>query len=321
MSSEPQTQIIPELREVTMHAHRPNDPGKAIITKNELCTATRKAAGFVRHIEFDVSGSGLEGICQAGQAVGVIAPGQDAKGRPHAPRLYSLACPSGGETGDGTILSTTVKRTIDEHWEDNSLFTGVASNYLCGTRVGDEITVTGPAGKRFVLPKNPGQHGYVFVATGTGIAPFRGMCLELLRDHPGVPITLMMGAPYSTDLLYHDFFRDMERTHEHFRYVTALSRQPNEDGSEPLYIGGRFSPTDGALVEQLQDDRTLIYVCGIAGMELGLFRSMVFDMGDDIALPYVAIDDELRDPEIRWDRKMMHKKIKATKRVFLEVYA
>lgn len=321
MPSETPVVTAPELRDVTMHAHRPNDPGVAVITKNEICTASAKAAGFVRHVEFDVSGTGLEGICQAGQAVGVLAPGEDAKGRPHAPRLYSLACPAGGETGDGKILSTTVKRTLDEHWTDHALFKGVCSNYLCDARVGDEIRVTGPAGKRFVLPKEPGKHGYVFVATGTGIAPFRGMCLELIRDHPGVPITLLMGAPYRTDLLYHDFFSGLQKEHDGFRYLTALSRQPNEDGSDSMYVDGRMTPEDGALMEQLRDDRTLIYVCGIAGMELGLFRRLVFDTPEDVSAQYVSVDDEIRDPAVRWDRKMMHKKIKATKRVMLEVYA
>ena len=321
MSNDSPTLAVPELREVAMHAHRPNDPGTAVITKSEVCTASKKAAGFVRHIEFDVTGSALEGICAAGQSVGVLAPGEDAKGRPYAPRLYSLACPTGGEDGEGKILSTTVKRTIDEHWDDHSLFRGVCSNYLCDAQVGDEIRVTGPAGKRFVLPKNPGDHGYVFVATGTGIAPFRGMCLELLRDHPGTLITLMMGAPYASDLLYHDFFEGLAKEHTNFRYVTALSRQPNDDGSGPLYIGDRFRKNDGALVEQLSDEKTLIYVCGIAGMELGILSSMVFELGEEISEPFVTVDDDIRHPSVRWDRKMMHKKIKTTKRVFLEVYA
>ncbi|MEM1423691.1 MAG: hypothetical protein AAGH64_06780, partial [Planctomycetota bacterium] len=74
-------------------------------------------------------------------------------------------------------------------------------------------------------------------------------------------------------------------------------------------------------VEQLRDEKTLVYVCGIAGMELGIFRSMVFELGDEISEPFVTIDDEIRRPSVRWERRMMHKKIKASKRVFLEVYA
>lgn len=319
----PATQTLPApvLRDVVMHAHKPNDPGTAVVTKSELCTRSQKAAGVVRHIEFDVTGSGLEGVCASGQSVGVIAPGTDEKGRPHAPRLYSLACPTGGEDGAGKILSTTVKRTIDEHWTDHRLFTGVCSNYLCDACEGDEIRVTGPAGKRFVLPKEAGAHGYVFVATGTGIAPFRGFCMELLKDHPQTPITLVMGAPYETDLLYDEYFRAMDKSHANFRYLTAISRHSGANGETPMYVDGRFDGADAALTEQLRDEKTLVYVCGIAGMEIGLFRRMVFDLGDDVSERYVRVDDEIRDPGVRWERKMMHKKIKTTKRVFLEVYA
>lgn len=311
----------PELRTVTMHAYRPPAPATGVITRNEVCTASTKAAGYVRHIEIDVSGTDLAGLCAAGQSVGVIAPGDDARGRPYAPRLYSLACPTGGETGDGTVLSTTVKRTIDEHWETGGLFLGVASNYLCDRTVGDEVKLTGPAGKRFVLPARPGEHGYVFFATGTGIAPFRGMALELLRDHPGVPVTLVMGAPYATDLIYHELFEKLDAEHENFRYLTAISRHPGADGSAPMYVQGRITPADERLAAQLADPKTLVYVCGIAGMEMGILRNLAFELGEGIRNSYLTLDEELLDPEVRWDRKMLHRRIKPNKRVFLEVYA
>ena len=150
----------PVLPEATMHACRPNEPATAVVTKNELCTAGRKAAGFVRHVEIDVSGTPLEGVCRSGQAIGIIPPGEDERGRPHKLRLYSLACPTGGEDGAGKILSTTVKRTIDEHWDNHRLFCGVASNYLCDVQEGDQVLVTGPNGKRFLLPEDPHQHEY-----------------------------------------------------------------------------------------------------------------------------------------------------------------
>ena len=44
-----------------------------------------EAAGFVRHVEFDVAGTLLEGAIRPGQAFGVIPPGQDHRGKPHSP--------------------------------------------------------------------------------------------------------------------------------------------------------------------------------------------------------------------------------------------
>src|SRR5688500_9110604 len=88
-SARPGEPVLPEVR---MHVYRPNEPVVARIYRNELCTA-RKAAGFVRHVEIDVSGTNLVGVVRPGQAFGIIPPGVDERGRPHKVRLYSAASP------------------------------------------------------------------------------------------------------------------------------------------------------------------------------------------------------------------------------------
>jgi ferredoxin--NADP+ reductase len=70
-----------------------------------------------------------------------------------------------------------VKRTIDEFEE--KIYLGVASNYLADLKPGDKVLMTGPSGKRFLLPENAEDFNYILFATGTGIAPFRGMIMEL----------------------------------------------------------------------------------------------------------------------------------------------
>ena len=307
--------------DVKMHVYRPSDPGTARVVKNEICTASKKAAGYVRHIEFDVSGTELEGICRPGQAVGVIAPGVDARGKPHKVRLYSLACPSRGEDGQGKVLSTTVKRVIDEHWENHSLFLGVTSNFLCDCQVGDELSVSGPNGKRFIMPESLSDHDYLFLATGTGIAPFRGMIEELIGTGAGSRSTLVMGSPYESDLIYDQRFIDLENEHEHFRYLSALSRQANRDTNKKMYVGGRLEHSADEIRERLSTERALIYICGIAGMELGIFRSLAAMLPDDVLSQYLVIDEAVRADPGSWDRKMIHKQIKPTRRVFMEVYA
>lgn len=311
----------PVLPDVKMHLVRPSEPVRAVITKNEPCTAGRKSATFVRHIEFDVSGTPLEGTCAAGQSIGVIAPGEDARGRPHAVRLYSLASPTAGEDGAGRILATTVKRTIDEHWDSGKLFLGVASNYLCDCQVGDEIRVSGPSGKRFVLPVDVNAHDYLFVATGTGIAPFRGMVFELLSRGCRRQITLIMGSPYATDLLYHDVFDGLATTHQNFRYLTAISRETNGEGNGKMYVQDRLRASFDELRGQLEGDGNLIYVCGIAGMELGLFQEIARRLRGPALEGYMAIDPAIASEIDGWDRKMINRQVKLTRRVMLEVYA
>ncbi|MEM8835214.1 MAG: hypothetical protein AAGD00_05280 [Planctomycetota bacterium] len=313
--------VAPLLPDVEMHLYKPNAPATARIVRSEICTASRKAAGIVRHIEFDVSGTDLEGRCKPGQSIGIIAPGEDAKGRPHRVRLYSLASPTKGEDGNGAILSTTVKRTVDEHWEDHTLFLGVASNYLCDLAEGAEIQVTGPAGKRFILPEDPSAHDYVFVATGTGIAPFRGMVRDLIDAGCESQVALLMGAPYETDLLYHDEFTGLASGYEQFTYHTALSRQPQPDGGDRMYVHKRLGADRERLGPMLESERTLVYVCGIAGMEIGLLQEMARIMPGSSLEQYLHATPEALADIDGWNRKMLHREIKTTKRVMLEVYA
>ena len=75
-----------------------------------------------------------------------------------------------------TALTECAKRLIEERKpqrpdddpDDHSLFLGVCSNYLCDINPGDEVLVTGPSGKRFLLPANPEEHDFLFIAAGTG---------------------------------------------------------------------------------------------------------------------------------------------------------
>ncbi len=306
--------------EVRMHLYRPNEPVTVRVTKNDVCTS-RKAGAFVRHLEFDVGGTLLEGQVVPGQSIGVVAPGNDEKGRPHAVRLYSVASPSMGEDGAGKIISTTVKRTIDEHWESRKLFLGVASNHLCDLAVGDEVRLSGPNGKRFLLPTDHTAHDYVFFATGTGIAPFRGMVLDLLRTETQSRVALVMGSPYSTDLLYHDLFSRLASEHERFTYLTAISREKQSDGHDPMYVQDRLSTNRDELGAMLSSERTLVYVCGLAGMELGIFKQMARILRESTLEQYLKIEPEAMGDLEAWDRKMLHRQIKPSKRVFLEVYA
>lgn len=308
----------PVLREARMHLHTPADPATAVCVANERCTQ-RKSAHFVRHVAFDVSGSRLEAAFIAGQSFGVLPPGHDATGKPHKLRLYSIASPSRGEDGAGKVLATTVKRTIDEHHETGRLFLGVASNYLCDLKPGDKVRLTGPAGKRFVLPVNTHDHDYIFFATGTGIAPFRAMLLDLFGSGCRSRITLVMGAAYATDLLYHEDLLRLQSEHPNFTYLTAISRERQEDVARPLYVQDRIGTHREQLLPVLGSPRTLVYICGLAGMELGIFQRLAGMLPADATAQYLTIDPEAGEPG-GWQRGMISKQIHATRRVFLEVY-
>ena len=308
----------PELPGVQMHLHRQDDPAIGVVVRNDICTQ-QKAAGFVRHIEFDVSGSQLAGNFRSGQSFGVLAPGKDDQGRPHAQRLYSFACPTRGERGDGNIISTTVKRDISELSGTGRLVLGVASNYLCDLKVGDKARLLGPAGKRFVLPTRHAEHDYLFLATGTGIAPFRGMLGDLYAQAAPRSATLVMGVPYATDLLYHEEFLSLERKDTGFAYLTAISREQQDNRESGLYVQDRLTTHQEQLVELLSKPTTLVYICGLVGMEIEIFKQMARKLSPDMLRQYLRVDPTAGEID-GWNRKMLHRKLKPTRRVFLEVY-
>ena len=308
----------PVLPDVTMHLVPPTDPVTGVVTKNEICMRG-KSSSFVRHVCIDVSGTPLEGSFRSGQSFGIIPPGESDQGRGHKVRLYSIASPTGGEDGSGAILSTTCKRLIDEFQGDDTapdgsrLFLGVCSNYVCDLRPGDEVRVTGPVGKRFVLPEDPGRHDYLMLATGTGIAPFRGMILDLLEG-PAGPVSsdihLVMGTPYRSDLLYDDLFTDLAARHPNFHYHTVISRELLASGDPQGYIHHYLDREVVLHGDLLRRDRTLIYVCGLAGMQTGVFQTLA-ERG--LGGPYLKIKEDYADvPVSDWDAAGIRRHVRPT---------
>lgn len=321
----------PLFPDAKMHLIRPKQPAVARVVETRLCTkGEKKAAGIVRHIALDVSGTAIAGNFLVGQSFGVLPPGLDETGRPHALRLYSIASPSFGEDGAGNVLATTVKRTIgerepqaaDEDPSDHSLFLGVASNFLCNLKVGDEVKITGPQGKRFLLPVDASAHDYIFLATGTGIAPFRGMLLELLGGIHGPTtsqIHLIMGTSFSTDLLYDEELRGLSAKHRNFHYHTAISREMTRDGCRGEYCHQVFARHFASTLAPLfESGRALVYICGILGMQFGVYQAIAQTSAADLYLT-VHEDMKSRDPA-SWSVEDMKRKVHPTRRLMVEVY-
>jgi ferredoxin--NADP+ reductase len=309
----------PALAGVKMHLCMPDAPTFGTVVSTERCTRG-KTAGFVRHIALDVSGTPLAGSFRPGQSFGVIPEGVDAHGRPHKVRLYSISSPTRGEDGSGCVVATTVKRTIDEHHETHRLFLGVASNYLCDLQPGARVMLTGPSGKRFVLPADPGRHDYLFFATGTGIAPYRGMILDMLEAGVESRIVLVAGAAHSNDLLYHDLLAELAARHPNFHYLTAVSRERQADGEPPMYVQGRLATHRSQIMPVLESERALVYVCGVAGMELGVMQALARELPGPTLERFVTVDPAIRDDVQGWTRSMIPRQIGPTRRMFVEVY-
>ena len=135
---------------------------------------------------------------------------------------------------------------------------GPGSTYLFGLREGDETKFAGPAGN-FYLRDDPGRD-VLFVATGTGIAPFRSMLLANAERPVPSSATLLWGLRNQRDLYYQDELTRMRHDVSTTSHIITLSK-PGPGWTGP---SGRVT----TLVERTIHDvkRMAVYLCGNSGM-------------------------------------------------------
>jgi ferredoxin--NADP+ reductase len=303
-----------ELPEVELNIYSPKQPAEATIVENYVCTA-ENSPNIIRHITFDLSGTDLVGKFKTGQSIGILPPGLNEKGRPHKLRLYSVSSPSKGEKGNSQLVSITVKRANEE--VDGVFYQGLCSNYLSNLKPGDKVKVTGPSGRRYLLPTNALEYNYVFFATGTGIAPFRGMIMELFEKGMANQVALVFGCPYRTDIIYPAYFSDMESEYENFHYIKMISREDRRDDGSKYYVQTAIDDRSDILSPILSKQNTLIYLCGMKGMETGIYKNLATKGFMD----YLVLKGDLsdRDPN-SWSWEELKKMVKPSDRTFEEVY-
>jgi ferredoxin-NADP reductase len=165
---------------------------------------------FTKHIELEVNGVSRFGFVP-GQWLSVKATTPDGE---EITRAYSIAsAPS--ENGH---FAFCLNRVQD----------GFMSNHLCSLNEGATIAFQGPFGD-FIL--RPPLRDTVFIATGTGIAPFRSMLHWLLAEsdrHRGHRFWLLFGARREQDIYYREEFENLAADHDNFHFLPTLSRAATE---------------------------------------------------------------------------------------------
>lgn len=139
---------------------------------------------------------------------------------------------------------------------------GYGSTLLCGLDPQTQPTLRGLAPLGRFLLRPPGDRTVVFVATGTGLAPFIPMLDDLRAHSPGASTWLVFGERFREDLFYYDELRALEAAWPTFHFLPMLSRPP-ADGS---WGGGAGHVQDG-LRERFPDlSRSDVYLCGVPAM-------------------------------------------------------
>ena len=134
---------------------------------------------------------------------------------------------------------------------------GTGSEYLCGLQEGERTSFKGPVGD-FILRDSP--RDVLFVATGTGIAPFRSMLWSLADAAPSRAITLLWGLRSERDLYYQDELMRLRERLPRFSFITTLS-QPT---SAWRGATGRVSPLVETHVTSVTNLE--VFLCGNGGM-------------------------------------------------------
>ena len=197
---------------------------------------------FTKHLELEVNGVSHFGFVP-GQWLSVKATTPEGE---EMTRAYSIASPP-GENGHFAFCLNRVEE-------------GFMSNYLCNLEEGAQISFQGPFGS-FTL--RPPLRDSVFIATGTGIAPFRSMLHWLLADaerHQGHQFWLLFGARTLQDLYYREEFERLAAEHENFHFLPTLSRA----GGEWKGLRGYVQQHLGEIVGMRTDMHA--YICGLDKM-------------------------------------------------------
>jgi ferredoxin-NADP reductase len=161
---------------------------------------------LTKHLEFEMVGMNRFGFVP-GQWLSFQQVNSEGE---ELTRAYSISSPP----GDDPRFALCLNRVQD----------GFMSNFLCDMKEGDEIRCQGPFGD-FIL--RPPMRDTIFIATGTGIAPFRSIVHWLLADesrHQDKQLWLVFGSRTEPDIYYHQEFLSLAAGHPNFHYLPTLSR-------------------------------------------------------------------------------------------------
>ena len=161
---------------------------------------------------------------------------------------------------------------------------GPTSEALHTLAPGARVEVDGPEGT-FLRRREDQAHPALFIATGTGLAPFRAMLAQEVPESEGPPLVLLFGCRTPHDVLWGEELLAWEQGCPRFRLHVTLSRPPPEWAGLSGYVQ-RHSLALAAARTELH-----VYVCGVSAM----VDEVVQLLEHDAALPRSAIHYETYD--------------------------
>lgn len=210
--------------------------------------ATRELSPSVRHLLFSVEGAPTQ--YRAGQSVDLHVP---ASGELHR-RAYSIACAQ--RMHDGQRLELAVTRVPD----------GPASNALHQLTPGTRLKAEPPTG--YLIRREP-QEPTLFIATGTGLSPFRAMLQDELAREDGANVALLFGCRTRKDILWADELYGWSARHPRFQLFVTLSRPEPEWQGRTGYVQRHLED----VLAQVKPTR--VFICGLSFMTHAVERLLL----------------------------------------------
>jgi ferredoxin--NADP+ reductase len=232
----------------------------------------------LRHIDLAVDS--IDFNYQVGQSIGVLVPGPHDYGLKEYLRLYSIA---GGSTSDDfkPVISLLVKRCFYIDDFSGQRYDGKASNYLCDLKEGDTVTLAGPYGLAFTLPKEKDAN-LLMIGLGTGIAPFRAFIKHIYGELGGWEgeVRLYHGARYGVELAYmNDQNDDLEYYYDQETFKAFQALSPRAHADVPVDLEGAMAQNADEIWSLLQDPKTYVYVAGLEQIREPLDEAMAKIVG------------------------------------------
>lgn len=166
--------------------------------------------------------------------------------RPHlnitAGQCFNLGVPGYSVNREYSMYSNS--SALDLEFLIRAIEDGLVSPQLHKLKSGDFIEIDGPYGE-FCIPPDMLDKKFLFIASGTGIAPFH----SFVKTYPDIDYTIIHGIRYANEA--YDF-----KDYQQGRYIACVSQNKN---------GLSMRVTDYLVANQPPKD-SVVYLCGNRNM-------------------------------------------------------
>ena len=170
-------------------------------------------------------------------------------------RAYSIA----DYDEKNSLIELCVKKSKEGHF----------AKELFKLKKGGQVNLIGPLG-HFKINDLDEDKNFVFLSTGTGIAPIKAMIKFLIENKHKGKIILLSGSKTNKDSFYSNYFEKMEKENSNFKFYKILSKEKN------VKHEGRVQDFIENHIDDL--DNYEYYICGLKEM-VNDVKKKLFDLG------------------------------------------